>query len=288
MAKIKIATDSTADIPVEIRESLGIEVLPITIIDGEKEYKDGYDMTPQEFYEILENAKEIPSTSRVVPVLYGELYEECYKEGYTDIILTCINSKGSSTLQGAIMSKDMFYEDYPEAKEKINIHIIDSKTYSMAYGMAVIKAAEMAKDGANVDEILKEMNEWLENVRILFLPMNLKFVKKSGRVSAAAAFVGDALGLKPIITFEDGDSKVLNKIRGDKKAISTMIDMCVAERGEGTPYSLVYGSNSEAYAKLKEVCSEKMDIEPSYEYLVGAVIAINAGPDIVGIIYRKK
>lgn len=288
MAKIKIVTDSTADIPVEIRESLGIEVLPITIIDGENEYKDGYDMTPQEFYEVLENAKEIPSTSRVVPVLYGELYEECYKEGYTDVILTCINSKGSSTMQGAIMSKDMFYEDYPEAKEKMNIHIIDSKTYSMAYGMAVIKAAEMVKDGAGVDEVLKEMNDWLENVKILFLPMNLKFVKKSGRVSAAAAFVGDALGLKPIITFIDGDSKVLNKVRGDKKAISTLVDMVAAEREEGTPYSLVYGSNVDAFEKIKAACEEKLDIPAKYEYLVGAVISINAGPDVVGVIYRKK
>ena len=288
MAKVKIVTDSTADIPVEIRERLGIEVLPITIIDGEKEYKDGFDMTPQEFYEILENASEIPSTSRVVPVLYSELYEEAYKEEYTDVILVCINSKGSSTLQGALMARDMFYEDNPDAKDKMNIHIIDSKTYSMAYGMPVIKAAEMAENGATVDEILSEMNDWLENVRIMFLPMNLKFVKKSGRVSAAAAFVGDALGLKPIITFEDGDSKVLNKIRGDKKAISTMIDMALAERAEGTPYSLVYGTNTDAFEKIKSVCEEKLGESATYEYLVGAVIAINAGPDVVGIIYRKK
>ena len=96
----------------------------------------------------------------------------------------------------------------------MNIHIIDSKTYSMAYGMPVIRAAQMVKEGATVEEILSEINDWLENVGVLFVPLNLKFVKKSGRVSAAAAFVGDALGLKPIITFEDGDSKVLNKIRG--------------------------------------------------------------------------
>ena len=288
MAKIKIVTDSTADIPVEIRESLGIKVLPITIIDGDKEYKDGFDMTPQEFYEVLENAKEIPSTSRVVPVLYGELYEECYKEGYTDVILTCLNSKGSSTMQGAIMSKDMFYEDYPDAKGKINIHIIDSKTYTMAYGMAVIKAAEMVNDGASVDEILAEINNWIEKVKVLFIPMNLKFVKKSGRVSAASAFVGDALGLKPIITFDDGDSKVINKVRGDKKAISTMIDMVIADREEGTPYSIVYGTNMEAYEKLRETCAEKLDIPPTYEYLVGAVISINAGPNVVGIMYQTK
>ena len=186
------------------------------------------------------------------------------------------------------MSKDMFYEDYPEAKDKMNIHIIDSKTYSMAYGMPVIKAAQMANDGASADEILSEMNDWLENVRILFLPMNLKFVKKSGRVSAAAAFVGDALGLKPIITFEDGDSKVLNKIRGDKKAISTMVDMAAEEMAKDEPYAIVYGTNQDAFDKLKSVCEEKIGRTAMYEYLVGAVISINVGPDVVGIIYKKK
>ena len=287
MAKIRIATDSTADIPEKIRTELDIAVLPITIISKEKEYKDGFDMTPQEFYKMLEETDEIPTTSRVVPVLYSELYEESYKDGYTDIILTCLNSKGSSTMQGAIMARDMFYEENPEAVEKINIHIIDSKTYSMAYGMSVIEAAKMARGGKSVDEILAYINDWLENVRILFLPLNLKFVKKSGRVSAAAAFVGDALGLKPIITFEDGESRILNKIRGDKKALSAMFEIMKEERKEGTPYSLVYGTNMEAYDKYKGLCLENLDIAPCYEYAVGAVISLNAGPEVVGVIYRK-
>ncbi len=287
MAKIRIATDSTSDIPVNLREELNITVLPVSIIMGDKEYKDGYDLTPQEFYEMILNAKELPTTSRVVPVLYSELYEESYREGYTDIILTCLNSKGSSTMQGAIMAKDMFYEENPDAKEKMNIHIIDSRTYSMAYGLPVIEAARMEKNGATVDEILDFINDWLDNVRVLFLPLNLKFVKKSGRVSAAAAFVGDALGLKPIITFEDGESKILEKIRGDKNALAKILEITLKERKINTPYALVYGTNMEMFDKLKEMCIEKLEREPYIEYAVGSVISLNAGPEVVAIIYHK-
>ncbi len=287
MAKIRIATDSTADIPVNIREELNIAVLPVTLLMGEKEYKDGYDLNPQEFYELLENAEELPTTSRVVPVLYSELYEESYKDGYTDVILVSLNSKGSSTIQGAIMAKEEFYDEHPDAEGKMNIHIIDSKTYSMAYGLAVIEAARMEKRGAGLEEILDFINDWLENVRILFLPLNLKFVKKSGRVSAAAAFVGDALGLKPIITFEDGESKIVTKIRGDKKAMAEIIDITMKERKANTPYALVYGSNLEAYDRFKEMIDENLDIPPYIEYAVGAVISLNAGPEVVAIIFHK-
>lgn len=287
MAKIKIATDSTADIPRDVREELNIKVLPITIIAGEREYKDGFDLTPQEFYKMLDELDEIPTSSRVVPVLYQEFYEEAYKEGYTDIILTCLNAKGSSTMQGAIMSKDMFYEENPEAKEKMNIHIIDSATYSMAYGMPVIHAARMAKEGAAVDEIIAYIKDWTENSRPVFLPMNLKFVKKSGRVSAAAAFVGDALGLKPLITFENGESKVISKVRGDKKAMNALCDMALSEMKPGTTYSLVHGSNDETYEKFKAICAEKFAAPPEFEYPVGCVISINTGHDMVAIIYRR-
>lgn len=286
MAKIKLITDSTADIPVNLREELDITVLPITIITGDKEYNDGFDMTPQEFYEMIEASEEIPTTSRVVPVLYQEEYEKAYKEGYTDIIVVCINSKGSSTMQGAIMSKDTFFEENPDAEGKINITIIDSLTYSGGYGLPVVEAAKMIKNGVAPNEIIEYIDDFVKNARPVVVPFNLRFAKKSGRVSAASAFVGDALGLKPIVAFIDGESKVLSKVRGDKKAMSAVIDLAVSEKKPDTPYVLVYGNNQEAYEKFRAMCVEKLG-EPAYEYPVGCVISLNIGPDMVAVIYRK-
>ena len=287
MSKIRIATDSTSDIPKALQEELDITVLPLTIICEDKEYSDGCDITPEEFYEILETSEKIPGTSRVTPVLYAELFEKAFNDGCSDLIVVCLNSKGSGTWQGAVMAKEAFFEETPEAKGKLEIYIIDSKTYSMAYGWAVVEAAKLIKEDAPLEKVLECINEWLNNVCPVFLANNLKFIKKSGRISAAAALVGDTLGLKPIITFENGDSKVLSKARGEKKAMRELLDMVATGHKAGTPYMLVWGNNLEQYQNFREACIEKLGQEPAVEYPVGCIIAANSGPNIIGIIFRK-
>lgn len=286
MQKIKIATDSTADIPVNFCEELNISVLPLTIRANDKDYRDGIDISTHEFYKILEESQTLPVSSQVSVKLYSELYENTYKEGYTDLIQVTLNSKGSGTYQAAVLSKNIFFEENPDAKDKFNIHIIDSKTYSMAYGIPVIEGAQMIKSGASVEEIIAHINDWLEHTRAMFVPLVLRFVKKSGRISPAAAFVGDALGLKPLITFEDGDAKIVSKARGEKNAIKMLLDRCLSERRPGTNYALVYGNNTETFNELKSACSKTLDCPPIAEYHVGCVIGLNTGPNMVGIMYR--
>ena len=286
MTKIKISTDSTADIPQSFCEELNISVLPLTVVVDEKEYRDGVDITPQEFYRIIDASKKLPVSSQVASVLYTELFEETWKAGYTDLIQVTINSKGSGTYQAAVLSRDLFYEEHPEAKEQLSIHIIDSQTYSMAYGIGVIEGAQMVRQGASVAEVIAHIEEWLAHTRPLFVPLNLRCVKKSGRISPAAAFAGDAIGLKPLITFEEGEAKIIGKVRGERKAISALVEQCQKERRPGTNYALVYGSNQEAFGALKEACAQIMDQPPIAEYPVGCVIAINTGPDMIGILYR--
>lgn len=286
MEKIKIATDSTADIPKPFCEELNISVLPLTILAGEKEYRDGVDITPSEFYQIIDESQKLPVSSQVASVLYSELFEETWKEGYTDLIQVTLNSKGSGTYQAAVLSRELFYEEHPEAKEQLAIHIIDSKTYSMAYGIGVIEGAQLVQTGASAQEVIAHIEDWLEHTRPVFIPLNLRCVKKSGRISPAAAFVGDAIGLKPLITFEDGEAKIIGKARGERKAIAALVERCMKERRPDTNYAIVYGCNTEALGHLKEACAQIMDRPPIAEYQVGCVIAINTGPDMVGILYR--
>lgn len=285
--KIKIATDSTADIPKEFCEQLNISVLPLTIQHEDREYRDGIDITPDEMYEILDTAKKLPVSAQVGLPLYTELFENTWKQGYTDLVHVSVNSKGSGTYQAAILARTMFFEEHPEAKDCIAIHIIDSKTYSMAYGIGVIEAAQMVQRGANVEQVIAHIEDWLENVRPLFVPLDLKCVKKSGRISPAAAFVGDAIGLKPVITFEDGEARIIGKVRGENKAISTLLEYCMKERKPGTNYVLVYGNNSEAFEKFKKAMTEVAEQPPLTEYPVGCVISINTGPNIIAVVYRK-
>lgn len=286
MCKIKIATDSTADIPKSFCEELNISVLPLTILDGEKEYRDGVDITPSEFYRIIDASKQLPVSSQVASVLYSELFEETWKAGYTDLIQVTLNSKGSGTYQAAVLSRELFYEEHPEGREQLAIHIIDSKTYSMAYGIGVIEGAQLVQTGASAQEVIAHIEDWLEHTRPVFVPLNLRCVKKSGRISPAAAFVGDAIGLKPLITFEGGEARIIGKARGERKAIDALLELCKKERRPGTNYAIVYGSNAEALDHLKEACAQIMDKPPIAEYQVGCVISINTGPNMIGILYR--
>ena len=208
MAKILFLTDSAADIPKSLREELGIRVMPFPIAMGERELRDGEDFTPQEFYQALAEEPKIPTHAQLTTYQFQQCYEETWKAGYTDLIYTSINSEGSATYQNAVQARGEFFEDHPEARDAFSIRVIDSHTYTMCYGYPVAEGARMAAAGASVEEIAAYIQDWVDHVRVLFVPFDLKFAKKSGRVSAAAAFVGEALGLKPIMTFENGASKV--------------------------------------------------------------------------------
>lgn len=94
------------------------------------------------------------------------------------------------------------------------------------------------------------------------------------------------MSFKPLIAFEDGDAKIIGKARGDKNAISSLVERCISERKPGTNYALVYGNNGEAFENLKTACAEALDIPPIAEYQVGCVIGINTGPNMIGILYR--
>ena len=134
--------------------------------------------------------------------------------------------------------------------------------------------------------MIDHIEEWLAHSRPVFVTLDLRCVKKSGRVSPAAAFVGDLVGMKPVITFEDGEAKIIGKARGERKAISALVDRCMRERRPNTNYAIVYGYNTEALELLKKACAEVLEMPPIAEYQVGCVISINTGPNMIGILYR--
>lgn len=288
MSLIKFLTDSAADIPAELVRELNIEVLPFPIALEDREIRDGVDYQPEEFYQVLLSQQKIPTHAQLTPFVFEECYQQAYDAGYTHLIYTSINAKASSTYCNALQARESFYEENPKAREKFTISVIDGGAYTMAYGWAVVQGARMAAAGEKPDKIEAFMRDWIAHARILFVPLDLRFAKKSGRVSAAAAFMGDALGLKPIMTFENGESKVLNKVRGEKNVVPTLISMCQKGRKKNAPYFLIRGSSPEMAGKLRGACLQELKEEPEMEYFIGGVISINAGPNVVGMIYREK
>lgn len=288
MALIKFLTDSASDLPAQLREERDIEMLSFPIAFGDKEYMDGVDLAPEEFYRMLQQSPTIPTHSQLTSYVFEERYAKAYEDGYSDLIYVSINAKASSTYCNAVQAIEEFYEEYPEARKRFRIHVIDGGTYTMAYGWVVAQAAKMAREGVDVEKILTFIRNWLAHARILVAVMDLRWVKKSGRVSAMSAFVGDALGLKPIITFENGESKILTKVRGEKNIIPTMLELCRKTRKKNTPYLLAQVNNPEMSGRLRGACVQELKQEPELEYFIGGVISANIGTNAIGLIYWEK
>lgn len=288
MAKIKILTDSAADIPAEFLSTLPIEVVPFPITAGEREILDRETVSPQEFYKILDEEAQIPTHAQITPYQFGKLYEKAWREGYTHLIYVAINSRGSNTYQNALQQATSFFYEFGAAKGEIEITVIDSKSYTLAYGYAVIEGAKMAEAGASAEEVIAFIQDWIDHARILFVPFNLKHAKKSGRVSAASSFVGEALGLKPVLTFEDGKSSTITKVRGEKNVNATLLELIEDDRVEASPYCILRTTLPTQEEALIALLTKELGMPPAMETYIGGVISINAGSSLLGVVYREE
>lgn len=288
MNKVGFLTDSCSDIPRELAVQYGIEVVGFPInLDG-KEYLERRDMTNDEFYELMRAAKGTPTTAAITPLQWLETYRRYVDEGYTNLVHVCINAAGSSTYQNAVQAAKMLPEERPGCQLKIRI--IDSHTYSMSFGWYVCECARKVRNGGDLNDCVHEMEEKLARVEICLAAYSLKQMKKSGRVSAAAAFAGELLGLRPIISLNDGISHVENKVRGDAAVPAAMVKW-VASRMDNlrdVPYMVAYTSSTERRDELVKLCRKSFGHVPLCVFQLGGVVSANTGPDGVAIIFEGK
>ena len=288
MEKIRIITDAASDISYEDERNLDIKILPFQVMLGDQSYTSRIDFDNEGFYELMAQYDEIPKTSQLTPFEFQELYLKEAQAGYTDLILVLINSEGSSTYVNSLMAKELFYDEHPEYKGKVNIYSFDGKGYSSLYGAPVVAAAKMIKEGKGAEEITAYLKEKLKKRRIYFGMYTLRYAGKSGRIPSAAACVGDRLNLKPIMKIYDKYISTAAKIRGEGKLIGKIVDMTLADMEPGSPYEIIYGSDLQARDEMEAVMRERLGYGPAGYYQISAVIAANAGPRTVGISFDIK
>jgi DegV family protein with EDD domain len=240
MEKIKLMTDSASDISYENERLYDIQVVPFKLAVGERTYISRVDFDNEGFYKIMEEYDGIPLTSQVTPYEFVEIFEGHYKNGYTDVINVIINSRGSATYSNACLAESEFYEAHPEAAGSFRIHNIDSSTYTGCYGYAVVEAGKMIRNGRPAAEIVEFIKDWCASVAANFAPYTLKYAAKSGRIPSLAAFVGNTLGIKPIMRLHDHEIVSVGKVRSEKQIIPELMKRTVAEMEEGSPYCIVY------------------------------------------------
>lgn len=288
MSKIGFLTDSSSDIPQDLAEKYNIEVIGFPINLEGVEYIERRDLTNEEFYELMRQAAGVPTTAAITQLQWVEIYSRYVDEGYTDLVHVVINSGGSSTYSNAQKALEMLEEERPG--HTLKIHLVDSHTYSMPFGWYLCECARKVRNGGDLAFCLQELEQKLDCVEICLAAYSLKQMKKSGRISAAAAVVGDLLGIRPIISLNEGVSKVESKVRGDAAVQPAMIKWVRSRVDElkDTPYMVAYTSSTARRDELVKLCKKEFGHAPLYVYTLGGVVSANTGPDAVAVIFEGK
>lgn len=278
MEKIKIITDSTADLPKEVYEKYDIEVLSLLINFGEESYLDGVEITPEVLFERIEKEGSLPTTAQVIPNRFMDTYKKYLDDGYK-IISIHISSAMSGTYQSACIAKDTL--------ESEEIFVIDSKNVTAALGMLVLKAAILKENGYGTKEIAEELEKIKFNIKSSILFESLDNLVRGGRISKTAGIVGSVLGIKLILEIKDGLMSVKDKIRGSKKAIKKIIsDLESNDLDNDVPVILIEVDNPEVTNAL-----ETYLIENKVNYIlspVGTTVCIHSGRKCCGLVFLNK
>lgn len=274
---IRIIADSGCDITQEEARELGIELLPIKTIFGETEYRDGIDLTHEEFFEKLIESDIFPTTSQISPFEYEQKYEEIKKDGDRAIVITL-----SSKLSGCFQSANIAAEDY----EGI-VFPVDSLSVTAGERILIEYAVRLREQGLQIQDIIEKLEEKKHKIRLIALLDTLEYLKKGGRISAAAAMAGALLSIKPVVAIENGEVTVLGKARGSK-AGNNMLREMVNKEGVidfSMPFALVYsGLSDELLQKYKKDNRDLFEdaVGDIQGYSLGCAIGTHIGPGAIG------
>jgi len=277
MGKIRIVTDSTADLPRELIDKYNITVVPLKVMFGQEIYRDGVDLTSRQFFQKLRSSSTLPTTSQPSPQEFLEAYGPLVEEG-ANIISIHISSSLSGTLQSAKLAKTMLgYED---------LEIIDSRLVSLALGLVVLVAAQKAAEGCSKEEVLGAARQIMDNIQAYFLVDTLEYLQRGGRIGKAQAFLGSLLNIKPLCTLREGIIYPYEKIRGKLKAMERLVEVIAEKFPLGSPLwcVLVHGDDLEGLEQLKEKLQKRVTVSQLLTGEIGPVVGTHAGPGLLGII----
>ena len=285
MTKVAIVTDSTAYLPADVSSGYEIHSVPLQIIWGAEIFRDGVDITPDQFYERLPGSKINATTSQPSPAAFREVYTRLAAQGF-DILSIHISSKLSGTVDSATQAKAMI----PDAK----IEIIDSLSTSMSMGFQIMTAAKAASQGASLRECWQLAEQARAKTGVLFLLNTLEYLRRGGRIGGAAAFLGTALNLKPVLEVVEGKVEGIDRVRTWSKAVDRLLDLFEERVGKRVPVHIaaLYGgaeSEVEAKAVLERACQRfnPGDIAETVITPVSPVIGVHTGPGVIGLAYMS-
>ena len=271
---VKIITDSVADLPPKVVKELGITVIPLIVSFGTEAYRDGIDLTSEEFYEKLVSSKRLPTTGAPAPGIFAQAYDKL-AEKTDEILAIIVSSKVSATYEVAVQGKEL-------RKSKCRLEIIDSRRGIMGEGLEVIAAAKAAKAGASLDELvdLTHRNIPRADLRIAF--DTLEYLRRGGRIGAAQAFVGSMLKVNSILTITDNGVQPVARERSRAKAIDCLCNF-VMSYSYIEEMAIEHANNPDEAEMLAERLSSKFPKERIYRARLSPVVGTHVGPRALNI-----
>lgn len=283
---VKILSDSACDLPESLIKEYNIEILPIVVIKDDKEYLDNITIKPEEVYEGMRNG-DIYKTAQIPPHLFNEKFLE-YANNGDSVIYIAFSSGLSGTYQTSLFVKESILEQYPE----FDLDIIDSKAATSGFGLMVLKAAQMAKEGKTKEDIIHMLEFYTAHMEHIFTVDDIEYLFRGGRVSRTQAFVGGLLNIKPVLNVEEGKLVPLEKIRGKNKVLKTMMNIMEERSKDGDLRSqtigISHGDDIESALKLKDMIAESYGTTNFIINTIGASIGAHSGPGTLAITFLNK
>lgn len=281
---IQIIADSASDLPDSSIQQYGIDRVSLTVHLDNQDYLDAVDIQSKAVYDAMREGKA-PKTSQVSPQTFKEKFEEYAKQGQPCLYIA-FSSELSGTYQTAKMMQQEVLEEYPD----FQLEVIDTHCASLGYGLIVLRIAQLANEGANMDTLLETANQHMNHMEHIFTVDDLEYLKRGGRVSKTAAFVGTMLKIKPLLHVENGQLIPLEKIRGSKKVLKRMLEI-MDERGAdlgSQPIAISHGDDAERAEKLADMIREEYGTKDILVHPIGSAIGAHAGPGTLALFFLRK
>ena len=271
---VKVVTDSCSDMTPQLVQEFGITVIPLYVQFGDETYRDNIDLSTEEFYHKLEISKVHPTTSTATPADFANLFNKLAEETKEILVIT-LSEKFSATYEAALQGKTMVSKD-------CRIEVIDSKAGAGAQMLLVILAAQMARAGASLDNIVDQVKRAIPRVHIRMSFDTLEYLRKGGRIGKAQAFLGSLLKVNPIVGVKDGATFPIARSRNRTEAMDFLVNFvkgfsqveAVAIEDATTPNDLQI-----LIERLKDVVPP----ERIYRSKVSPVVGTHVGPHVLAV-----
>ena len=280
---VKLVVDSASDIDLKEAEALGVHMIPMSIQFGDKTYADGVDLSGTAFFEKLIENGELPTTSQITMFQFEECFTELTADG-SEVVVITLSSKLSGTYAGAVSAARSFPE---------KVFVVDSLNVCIGERILIQYAVRLLKEGLTAKELEERLLEARKRIKLMALLGTLEYLQKGGRISAAVAMSGAVLHIKPVISIEDGEVKMIGKAMGSKKGNNLLMQL-ISKSG-GIDFEMPYAT---AYSGLEDSLLKKYLRDSAFlwegesgeipSYCIGSTIGTHVGPGAIAVAFFAK